>query len=130
MLRQISRDRPLAWLLALTTLLLIGLALHQRHAAQAAPPLALILPRPDLARPRIKRGLDWARVTRDGAGYVQVFADGGRAELSLDPRLQELTERTLAAHPTPYAAAVLLSVDDGRVLAMAGRSTAEPALGA
>ncbi len=129
MLRQISRSRPLAWLLALATLLLIGLSLHQRHAAQAAPSLALASPA-ELPRARVRRELDWSRVRRDGAGYVQVFTDGGHAELSLDPRLQALAERTLEDHPTPYGAAVLLSVDDGRVLAMAGRSSAEPALSA
>jgi cell division protein FtsI/penicillin-binding protein 2 len=69
-------------------------------------------------------------VRLDGAGYVEVFADGGHAELSLDPRLQTLAERTLEDHPTPYGAAVLLSVDDGRVLALAGRSQAEPGLSA
>lgn len=129
MLQQINRSRLLAYSLAAFTLLLLGLVLNERHSAEAAPPLAMVLPRPaDLARAKLQRELDWSRVRRDGAGYVQVFTDGGRAELSLDPRLQALTEKTLAEHPTPYAAAVLLSVDDGRVLAMVGRSDAEPTL--
>jgi cell division protein FtsI/penicillin-binding protein 2 len=37
-----------------------------------------------------------------------------------------MTERVLGERPTPYAAAVLMSVADGRVLAMSGRSTVEP----
>jgi cell division protein FtsI/penicillin-binding protein 2 len=131
MIRQIRRSRLLSTSLASLTLLWIALLLHQRHAAQAAPPLSMVLPRPaDLARARLQRELDWSRVRRDGAGYVQVFSDGAHAELTLDPRLQALADKTLAAHPTPYAAAVLLSVDDGRVLALAGRSEAEPTLDA
>jgi cell division protein FtsI/penicillin-binding protein 2 len=51
------------------------------------------------------------------------------AELTLDPRLQEATEATLRAYQIPYAGAVVMSVDDGRVLAMVGRSEADPALG-
>ena len=115
---------------ALVSLLLLAVVLHHEgHDAEASPPLALVLPRgADLARARVQHELDWTRVVRDGAGYVQVFADGAHAELSLDPRLQTLAEKTLLSHPTPYGAAVLLSVDDGRVLAMAGHSSAEPAL--
>ncbi len=132
MIRQISRSRHLATGLTLLTLLFIGVVLHQhKQGAEAAPPLSIAVPRPaELARARVERELDWTRVRLDGAGYVQVFDDGGRAELSLDPRLQALTEHTLADHPTPYGAAVLLSVDDGRVLALAGRSQAEPQLNA
>ena len=132
MIRQISRSRHLATTFALASLLLVAWVGH-RHGtdAQASPPLALVLPRAtDLARARVQRELDWGRVRLDGAGYVQVFEDGAHAELSLDPRLQQLAEKTLAQHPTPYGAAVLLSVDDGRVLAMAGHSQAEPALSA
>src|SRR5262249_13751572 len=69
---------------------------------------------------------DWSRVRRDASGYVDVRSDGSRAELTLDPALQTRVERLLGAHRTPYAAAVVLSVDDGRVLAMAGRSSREP----
>jgi peptidoglycan glycosyltransferase len=130
MIRQISRSRHFATALALASLLLVSLVLQRHaHVALAAPPLAIQLPRAsDIARARLHEGLDWTRVQKDGDGYVQVFADGAHAELSLDPRLQALAEKTLADHPTLYGAAVLLSVDDGRVLAMAGRSDAEPEL--
>jgi cell division protein FtsI/penicillin-binding protein 2 len=131
MIRQINRSRLLSTTLAALTLLLIAALAQQQNAAEAAPPLAMVLPRPaDLARARLQRELDWSRVRRDGAGYVQVFSDGAHAELSLDPRLQALADKTLADHPTPYGAAVLLSVEDGRVLALAGRSQAEPDLSA
>ncbi len=130
MIRQISRSRHLATSFALASLLLVAWVSHHHGTdAEASPPLALVLPRAtDLARARVQRELDWGRVRLDGAGYVQVFEDGAHAELSLDPRLQLLAEKTLAQHPTPYGAAVLISVDDGRVLAMAGHSQAEPAL--
>lgn len=130
MIRQISRTRHFATGLAVCSLLLLAMVIHRYgRLAEAAPPLSIALPRPaDLAHARLQRELDWTRVRKDGIGYVQVFADGAHAELSLDPRLQELTEKTLADHPTPYGAAVLLSVADGRVLAMAGRSDAEPDL--
>ncbi len=131
MLQEIHRSRRVAAFFAFVSLLLVGLILHDRHAAEAAPPLAISLPRStDLARAQVRRELDWTRVRLDGSGYVQVFSDGGHAELSLDPRLQTLAERTLEDHPTRYGAAVLLSVDDGRVLALAGRSEAEPGLSA
>src|SRR6185369_9083010 len=79
--REGSRHLPTG--LALLSLLLIAGILHQHgRSAQAAPPLALLLPRPaQLARSRIQRELDWTRIRKDGAGYVQVFSDGGRAEL-------------------------------------------------
>jgi len=130
MIQQISRSRHLAFGLAFFSLLLIAVLLqHHVGSAQAQPPLAIALPRQsDLARARVQKELDWSRVRKDGAGYVQVFNDGGHAELSLDPRLQALTEKTLNEHPTPYGAVVLLSVDDGRVLALAGHSQAEPEL--
>src|SRR6478672_9711244 len=54
------------------------------------------------------------------------MSDGSRAELTLEPGLQGRVERLLKSHGAPYSAAVVLSVEDGRVLAMAGHSTAEP----
>ena len=66
---------------------------------------------------------------RQGASYVARTADGGHAELTLDPRLQESTEEVLRAFQIPYAGAVVLSVPDGRVLALVGRSAVDPQLG-
>jgi cell division protein FtsI/penicillin-binding protein 2 len=63
----------------------------------------------------------------DGQRYRVSLEQGTQAELTLDPRLQRLADRVLASHRLPYAAAVLMSVSDGNVLAMAGRSEAEPA---
>ena len=57
------------------------------------------------------------------------LTDGGHAELTLDPRLQISTDDILRAFQIPYAGAVVISIPDGRVLAMVGRSAADPRLG-
>jgi peptidoglycan glycosyltransferase len=64
-----------------------------------------------------------------GDHYVAELADGGHARLTLDPRLQASVEDVLRAFQIPYGAAVVVSVPDGRVLAMVGRSAADPRLG-
>jgi cell division protein FtsI/penicillin-binding protein 2 len=67
---------------------------------------------------------------RVGDGYFAATSDGGRAELTLDPGMQEATDEVLRVFAIPYAGAVVLSIPDGRVLAMVGRSAADPRLGA
>ena len=64
-----------------------------------------------------------------GHRYVADLADGGRAELTLDPRLQQSTENLLRAFQIPFGGAVVVSIPDGRVLAMVGQSAADPRLG-
>jgi cell division protein FtsI/penicillin-binding protein 2 len=44
--------------------------------------------------------------------------------------MQEATDEVLRTFAIPYAGAVVLSIPDGRVLAMVGRSAADPRLGA
>jgi penicillin-binding protein A len=67
---------------------------------------------------------------RVGDAYFAATADGGRAELTLDPGMQEATDEVLRVFAIPYAGAVVLSIPDGRVLAMVGRSAADSRLGA
>jgi cell division protein FtsI/penicillin-binding protein 2 len=67
---------------------------------------------------------------RVGDAYFAATADGGRAELTIDPGMQEATDEVLRVFGIPYAGAVVLSIPDGRVLAMVGRSAADPRLGA
>ena len=55
---------------------------------------------------------------------------GGLAQLTLSPALQRAVEDALAVHPLPFAAAAVLAVPDGRVLALAGQSKADPSLDA
>jgi cell division protein FtsI/penicillin-binding protein 2 len=133
MLRQLKVRRHVATSLCLLTVfaLVATRALHDRRA-EAAPP-ALIqsaAPRFEPAFENSNHRSNWAHVKKEGGGYVDVRADGSRAELTLDPTLQGRVEKLLRAHPTPYAAAVVLSVEDGRVLAMVGRSSKEPGLSA
>ncbi len=67
---------------------------------------------------------------RQGQTYVVASADGGHAELTLDAQLQESTEDVLRTFQIPYAGAVVLSIPDGRVLALVGHSAVDPDLGA
>ena len=63
---------------------------------------------------------------REGHTYVVNADDGARVQLTLDPRLQEPIEDVLRTFQIPYAGAVVVSIPDGRVLAMVGRSAAQP----
>jgi len=90
--------------------------------------VALLVSIPLVARaepPRVKP--ETIRVAN--GHYVADLTDGGRADLTLDPRLQASTEDVLRAFQIPYAGAVVVSVPDGRVLALVGRSAADPRLG-
>jgi cell division protein FtsI/penicillin-binding protein 2 len=69
--------------------------------------------------------LDLDKITRDGDVYVAPLADGRRAALTLDPRLQEAAERLLDHARAPRAAIVAMT-PDGKILALAGRRSAEP----
>jgi len=65
-----------------------------------------------------------------GDRYIADRASGAVAELTLDPRLQAATERLLRRSQIKYGASVLISLPDGKVLALAGRSSVDPAAGA
>jgi peptidoglycan glycosyltransferase len=69
-------------------------------------------------------------ISRRGRGFVADLEGGAHAELTLDPRLQDAAEEVLRDFQVPYGAAVVISVPDGRVLALAGRSQVSPELGA
>jgi len=132
MLRQLKSGRKLATTFCLFTIACIAALSMWRGGplAEAAPTASIAAALPHAGRARAaepwRRQLEWSRVRADADGYVQVLRDGGRVELTLDPELQRRAERVLAGAPSRYASAVLLSVDDGRLLAMAGHSTAEP----
>jgi cell division protein FtsI/penicillin-binding protein 2 len=128
MLRQLKVRRQLApifCLLCLGSLTLSRLSSGERPGAIPAALIASSAPAKIAASARAP-ALSWSRVHRDGDGFVEVMPDGGHAELTLDPRLQQKVERVFKTYAPPYAAAVLLSVDDGRVLAMTGHSSVEP----
>jgi cell division protein FtsI/penicillin-binding protein 2 len=72
--------------------------------------------------------LETARLRGDR--YVADRASGAVADLTFDPRLQAATERLLRRSQIKYGAGVVLSIPDGRVLALAGHSAVDPAVGA
>lgn len=88
--------------------------------AESAPRGAAEVPAPLLRAETIRLA---------GHRYVADLADGGRAELTLDPRLQQSTENVLRNFQIPFGAAVVVSIPDGRVLALVGQSAADPRLG-
>jgi cell division protein FtsI/penicillin-binding protein 2 len=82
---------------------------------------------------RRKPPIDWRRALAtsltpraENGRLVQPLADGGRVELTLDAELQRAAERLLGEADPIQGAAVLVSVDDGRVLALAGRHRDAP----
>jgi cell division protein FtsI/penicillin-binding protein 2 len=142
MLRQLKVQRYWITVLCIVTaaILLSSRALRDRNAAAAPPALIASVAQkfePPLAdqhwlvareepAQKFELPFEWSRVRRDGSGYVEVLPDGSRAELTIDPALQSRVERVLNVHPTSYGAAVVLSVEDGRVLAMTARSSVAP----
>jgi peptidoglycan glycosyltransferase len=87
---------------------------------QAARPAAPA----DVTRlPDLDKILD--KISRQGDEYVATLADGRRATLTLDPRLQEAAERLLDAARAPRAAIVAMT-PDGKILALAGRRASDP----
>jgi penicillin-binding protein A len=139
MLRELRTGRRVATTLCLASMILLGVLLLLRggHLAEAAPAASIAaslgangLPKPPEPDPTWRSELRWSKVRRDGDGYIQMLKNGGRVELTLDPAMQAETERALAESSASYAAAVMISVDDGRLLALAGRSQIEPELDA
>ncbi|MBN2575256.1 MAG: penicillin-binding protein [Deltaproteobacteria bacterium] len=62
-------------------------------------------------------------------GFAAPIAGGGRARLTLVPDLQEAAERHLADSEIPYGAVVMISIPDGKILTLAGRSELDPRMG-
>ena len=98
------------WFRNLAFLAVLGAA----SAPQAAPPADPIR-------------LETARL--QGDRYVAERESGARVELTLDPRLQAATEHSLRRSQIRIGASVVLSIPDGRVLALAGRSGVDASVG-
>ena len=92
--------------------------------AQATPPVS---PRTEAAPFARRVRLD--TISRAGNTFSARLEGGATAELTLDARLQDAAEDVFQTFQIPYAAAVVVSVQDGRILALAGRSSASPELG-
>lgn len=69
-------------------------------------------------------GIDLDKIVREGDVYVAPLANGKRVVLTLDPKLQVLAEKLLDESRAPRGAIVAMA-PDGRILALAGRRTAE-----
>jgi cell division protein FtsI/penicillin-binding protein 2 len=63
----------------------------------------------------------------DAGRMVQPLVDGGRVVLTLDTDLQRAAEQLITEADPLQGAAVLLSIDDGRILALAGHARNTPA---
>jgi hypothetical protein len=74
--------------------------------------------------------VDLQSITRHGTTFVADLEEGGAAELTLNAGLQDEVEEVLSHYEVPFGAAVAISIPDGRVLALAGRSAVDPSLGA
>ena len=65
------------------------------------------------------------KIQRVGDHYEAPLRDGRKAQLTLDPELQELAEKLLDQSRAPRGAIVAMT-PDGKILAFAGRRTEEP----
>jgi len=99
-----------------------GAPLESGGAITAPAPAAAEQAAPALPQSAL---VDLDKITRDGDAYVAQLADGRRAVLTLDPVLQPLAEKLLDESRAPRGAIVAMA-PDGRILALAGRRTAEP----
>ncbi len=96
---------------------------------EVAPPGALPAPGQAVTAPaapvELSKLLDLDKIALQDDAYVATLADGRRAALTLDPRLQGLAERLLDQSRAPRAAIVVMA-PDGRILAIAGRKASDP----
>lgn len=112
-----------------------GVAAATEPTASAGSPMAGSPAAAPFAAPKIpgltsSRRVRMETISRSGRGFVAELEGGAHAELTLDPRLQDAAEEVFRDFRIPYGAAVVVSVPDGRVLALAGRSAVSPELGA
>ena len=114
------------------SLLGLGLSLLPGAVARAdeRPAAAAVTSPAPLPRPASSRQVRLDTIVRQGDTFSARLEGGAQAELTLDPRLQDTAEEVFQTFQLPYAGAVVISIPDGRVLAMAGRSTVSPELGA
>jgi cell division protein FtsI/penicillin-binding protein 2 len=122
----------LPFVLPVVALLVAGVAVPRAEelGAAAVPPApvpaAVLVPAAAAAPPAVEPvRVGEPRYDPASGRYVAPLG-GGRATLTLDPRLQEKLERSLEAYRVPWGATVLLEPRTGRVLALAEHSQAEP----
>jgi cell division protein FtsI/penicillin-binding protein 2 len=81
---------------------------------------SLALRREAPPEPSWSRELTTFRPFSNGEHVVQPLSDGGLVELTLSPVLQPAADRLLALSGAMQSAAVMIKVEDGRVLALSG----------
>lgn len=98
-------------------------------AAESAVPLvhATVAKDDHDERPAALAGLSLTALRVDDDGVTAPAGDGRVAHLTLDPDLQRTTASLLAAHHLPEAAAVVMDVTTGHVLAYASHVEGGPA---
>jgi peptidoglycan glycosyltransferase len=77
----------------------------------------------------LSRRVKMDTIARTGNTFSARLEGGATAELTLDARLQDTVEEAFQTFQIPYAAAAVVSVQDGRILALVGRSSVSPELG-
>lgn len=100
------------------------------EAAPARPAVALAKPAafapPPAPLPDGSPTVDLARMELHGDRYLAPMSDGRTAVLTIDPRIQEVAEKVLRRARAPRGA-IVVTHPDGRILALAGRRTEDPA---
>jgi cell division protein FtsI/penicillin-binding protein 2 len=120
--------RHATWLLAACGALFVFLALPWPFAASGDSSSSHGTREAERARPVAPDELRLAEMALDPESdrYTAPMG-GGRAVLTMVPRVQERIEKLLTEYRVPWAAAVLIEPATGRVLAMAEHSQREPA---
>lgn len=131
-MRMVSSRTLLVWFWPLLLIVPgIGMVRIAAGASVSAAQLAGLRDRARRSAPpheRATRGglVNLALIEPSESGFVSPTSTGGQSELTLDPRLTS-SARTLLAQPgLEQASAVMIDVNDGRVLVMAGTSTEQP----
>jgi len=119
--------RNVMTLLTFVVALVFGGQGHAADVLATAPSVTPPVATPDVAGALRRVRLDTMR--RTATGYVAELVGGAHADLKLDPRLQDAAEGVFDEFHIPYGAAVVVSIPDGRVLALAGKSSVAPELG-
>jgi len=73
--------------------------------------------------------VDLATIEPGEAQYTARLENGGKAVLTINPSLQALADKTLDENDVPFGAAVMVSIPDGKIIVLSGRSASNKKLG-
>jgi len=111
------------WIVVLSALLLAGIGVARPDGSSLDAAVSVLVPDPNPAPPAV---LGEPRLDLALGRWVAPLGDA-EAVLTIDPNLQARLERALEGWTVPWGAIVMLDPRDGRVLALAEHSRAEPA---